>query len=213
MSKRKAGPPSVEPETKSPLPVAQPREEMNLDDEIARIRETQDNPALADDLGTAIIQIKVDRPHKTNFFRAMIPPDKGYLVMSMIDGKDLLNVPKVWYAISEPLVRSLGEYGAGIRKYALVPTIDREGNIRLWPHSQNSTGQAESWFLSRQKVIGLALTKWVKFDTNHSESNYKIAVAVDQKLTPQWPLDLGYEELVKKAIGDHYVATHKHPVS
>ena len=213
MSKRKAGPPSVEPETKSPLPVAQPREEINLDDEIARIRETQDNPLLADDLGTAIVQIKVDRPKKNHYFRVMPPPEKkGYLAMSMIDGASLSNVPKNWYAISDSLARSLQEYAKGIKRYALIPTIDRDGNVRVWPHSLANEGQAEAWFESRQRVIAEAVKRWIRFEANSHESRYEIIPARDQSLEPKWPLDLGYDDLIKRAIGDHYVASHNHQV-
>ena len=215
MSKKKIkdGLPPLEDETKSPLPIVEPREEMSIEDEIALCRETQDNPLTADDLGTAIVQIKIAKPKKEHYFRVMPPPDGGsYLPMFMLDGARFSSVPKNWYVITGHLVKALQEYAKGIRKYALVPTIDKDGNIRVWPHSLASAGQAESWFASREKVIAEATRRWVRFEANCNEGYYDIIVARDQSEKPKWPLDLGYDELIKKAIGDHYVTTLNHPV-
>jgi hypothetical protein len=215
MSKRKnkEGLPPLEDETNSPLPTLESREGMSIEDEIALCRETQDNPLTADDLGTAIVQIKIDRPKKNHYFRVMTPPQgRGYLQMHMIDGASLSGVPKNWYVITTALAKSLQEYGKGIKKFALVPTIDRDGNIRVWPHSLASEGQAESWFESRTKVIGEATQKWIRFEANSHESRYEIIPARDQSLDPKWPLDLGYDELITKAIGEHYVTSLNHPV-
>jgi len=215
MSKRKTkqGLPSLEDETQSPLPTLESKEGMTFMDEIALCRETQDNPLTSDDLGTEIIQIKVDKPKKIHFFRAMPPPEeRGYLQVYMVNGAELSNVPKNWYVVTTHLVKALGEYGKPIRKFALVPTIDRDGNIRVWPHSLTTTGQGESWFNSRQLVIATAIKKWVSFQANNIESNYKITEARDQSLEPKWPLDLKYEDLIHKAVGDHYVTSLNHPV-
>jgi len=215
MSKRKTkqGLPPVEDETNSPLPTLESREGMSFADEIALCRETQDNPLNGDDLGTEIIQIKVDRPKKVHFFRVMPPPEgEGYLKVRMVNGAELSDVPKNWYVITASLVKALGEYGKTIKRFALVPTIDREGNIRVWPHSLVSEGQAESWFESRKRVIAEAIKGWVRFEANSHESRYTIIWARDQSLQPKWPLDLKYDDLITKAVGDHYVTDLNHPV-
>jgi hypothetical protein len=209
----KTGLPPLGDETQTPLVALEPQGGFSIEDEIARCRETQDNPLTADDLGTAIMQFKVEKPKRNHYFQVMPPPEgKGYLQMFMIEGGKLSGVPKNWYCVSLALAKCLEEYGKGIRKYALVPTIDRDGNIRVWPHSLASEGQAESWYASRCLVIAEGVQRWIRYEPNTNESRYEIITAKDQSLKAKWPLDLEYEELVKKAIGDHYVGELNHPV-
>jgi hypothetical protein len=191
----------------------EPQGGFSIEDEIARCREIQDNPLTADDLGVSIVQCKVETPKKNHYFQVMPAPEgKGYLQIPMIKGGDLSGVPKNWYAVSHSLAKCLEEYSKGIRKYALVPTIDRDGNIRVWPHSLECEGIAASWYESRCRIFAEGVQRWIRHDSNMPESRYEIIVAKDQSLKAKWPLDLGYEELVMKAIGDHYVSELNHPV-
>ena len=213
MSKQKLGLPPIKPETNFPDTANGPVDEVfDLDAEIARCRETQDSPEFASDLGTAIVQIKIGKPKKSHYFRVMAPPPKGYLQVLMIEGKELSGVPKEWFLITESLVKALGEYAKGIKKYALVPTIDRDGNVRIWPHSTISVGQAEAWYASRCMVFAEAGSKWVRYEANNSESRYEIIPARDQDVEPKWPIDLAYDEMIKKAVGGFYVTNLEHPV-
>lgn len=183
-----------------------------LDAEFARCRETQDNPFNAEDLGVAIIQIKLDKAKKNHYFKVMPPPDGGYLKVYMLEGKNLSGVPKEWFVIAESLFKSLGSYGKGIKKHSLVPTIDRDGNIRVWPHPMARGTNPCSWFDSREELFKVGLKDWVRFESSSTESRYEIIKARDQSLKEKWPIDLPYQDLVKKAIGDHFVTNHNHPV-
>jgi hypothetical protein len=199
-----------EPTTTPPEIVDTPID-TTLDAEFARCRETQDNPFNAEDLGVAIIQIRVDKAKKNHYFRVMSPPEGGYLKVLMIEGKNLSGVPKDWFVISEPLVKSMGKYGKGIKRYALIPTIDRDGNIRVWPHSI-TRGTMNSWLESREELFKVGLKNWVRYESNSSEGRFETIMARDQSLEERWPIDLPYQDLVKKAIGDHFVTNHNHPV-
>lgn len=182
-----------------------------LDAEFARCRETQDNPFNAEDLGVALIQMRVDKAKKNHYFRVMPPPQRGYLKVMMIEGKNLSGVPKDWFVISEPLVKSMGKYGKGIKRHALIPTIDRDGNIRVWPHSI-TRGTMNSWLDSREEIFRVGVKNWIRYESNSPEGRFEIIMAKDQSLEEKWPIDLPYEDLVKKAIGEHFVTTHNHPV-
>ena len=130
----------------------------------------------------------------------------------MIEGKELSGVPKEWFVITQSLVQAIGEYGKGIKKYALVPTIDKDGNIRIWPHSLIGVGQAESWYASRLMIFAEGGSKWVRHEANQSESRYECIPARDQEDKPKWPIDLSYDEMIKKAVGGYYVTNFQHPV-
>ncbi len=184
----------------------------SLDAEFARCRETQDDPFNAEDLGVAIIQIKLGKAKKNHYFKVMPPPEGGYLKVLMIEGKDLSGVPKDWFVIAEPLVKAIGNFGKGIKRYALVPTIDRDGNIRVWPHSIDRGTMANSWFDSREQIFTIGLKKWIRFESSSTESRYEIIQAKDQSLPERWPVDLPYIDLVKKAIGERFVTNHNHAV-
>ena len=209
MNKKKAL--ETEP-TPTPVESVDSLLETSLDAEFARCRETQDDPFNAEDLGVAIIQIKLDKAKKNHYFKVMPPPDSGYLKVYMIEGKELSGVPKEWFVIAEPLVKSMGNYSKGIKKYSLVPTIDRDGNIRVWPHSINRGTMANSWFDSREEIFKVGLKDWVRFESSSTESRYEIIKARDQSLQERWPTDLNYTELVKKAIGERFVTNHNHAV-
>ena len=187
--------------------------ETSLDAEFARCRETQDDPFTAEDLGVQIIQIKLDKAKKNHYFKVMPPPDGGYLKVYMIEGKNLSGVPKEWFVISEPLFKSLGNYGKGIKRHSLVPTIDRDGNIRVWPHPMARGTNPCSWFDSREELFKVGQKDWVRFESSSTEPRYEIIKARDQSLQEKWPTDLHYTELVKKAIGDErFVTNHNHAV-
>lgn len=201
---------------KTKLATNQPSEQTDevdsLDAFLEHSRAVQENPSMAGELGEAIVQLKIDRPKKNHYFRVLPPPEKGYFQLAMIDGSKLSGVPKNWYVVEFSIVSALEEYAKGIKKYALVPTIDRDGNIRVWPHSLAAEGQAESWFNSRERVIRTALESWIRFEANSHESRYEIIPAGDQTLIPAWPANLDYVALIKKAVGEYRVTRLDHPV-
>lgn len=214
MKKKKAELPAIETETSSPLGIEGPQGEkqLSLREELARCREAMDNPDLADDLGTPVLQFKIGKPAKNAFFRAMPPPEGGYTQVYMIEGKKLVGVADNYYVINGSILRALGEYGKNISPSLLVPTIDRANNVRVWPCPISTKGQGEAWMYSRMKLIKTAVDQWVSYHANMLESRYDWVLAKDQSLKAEWPLDHTYDDILEKAIGEHFVNSFSHEI-
>jgi len=159
-----------------------------------------------------IAQFSIGKPKK-DFFQVFPEPEKGYTRLPMVEG-GIDGTPKEYYAVLPSVITEIGEMieGSGIKIHALVPIIDRTGNVRVWPCPDltgNSTG--DKWVRSRALAIAEAKDKWVRTVSNQPESRYDLLAAIDQSLKPKWP-DVSYREILEKALGDCFITSTDHPV-
>lgn len=95
---------------------------------------------------------------------------------------------------------------------ALITSINRQGVLFLWPiRLPSAEGRLDEWSRSAMEASTLAAGKWVRVQANMSLGAYEVFEAAGQWATPEWP-DLPFEQLLKVAFKDRFIATHDHPI-
>lgn len=144
-------------------------------------------------------KIMVDRPDPQQFYRS-------YHVAEPFHAS-LLNIKhtKERYLVAPSLEQELeGEF----LLYTLVPFINREGEITLWP----VTGKPGSWRESALAVANEACKRWVRIRTNFEQSAYEALPAASDLGEPQWPQGKIIDDFVQEAFKEHLITSLDHPV-
>lgn len=96
--------------------------------------------------------------------------------------------------------------------YKLVPTLDRAGNVRLWPLRQARAGETSypAWE-SAQTIVEKAKTKLLRMTWNPSISAYDSYVAPFQPSPPIWP-EMDIDAIVDLAFEGRKITSEDHPL-
>jgi hypothetical protein len=94
----------------------------------------------------------------------------------------------------------------------LITTIDRHGNVSLWPiRLESPDGQLDDWSRSAAAAALSAQTQWTRIVSNRQLGAYEIFTATGDLPPPQWP-DKSFEELCEIAFpDDRRIHTLEHP--
>ncbi len=150
-----------------------------------------------------LTNVPIRKPNKLTFNRTH--PDENFrgdfgIVESPDDKKTYLVSPDVAAEISD------------VGKVRLTTTIDRQGNIFLWPLKiPNPEGRNENWSESALEAAELAQTKWIRIRANLSAGQYEIFEAEATIPEPEFP-DKSFAELLELAFCDRVILNKNHPV-
>jgi hypothetical protein len=163
------------------------------------------NQNFADDLGVkTLLTVRVYKPGKQTCFRVHPAPEYR-LTTSLLELKD----QRETYLVDPALLPSLGEE---ITNVTLFTCIDRSGNLFLWPTKlPASDGRTNEWNNSAIRIAQLAMTKWVRMQSNMSNGCYEAFVAASKLPDPEWPV-IGLKDLLKAAFQDRFIRDLDHPV-
>ncbi len=163
------------------------------------------NPAEATGAKKALVTVPVRKPNRQEFFR--IHPDESYaLQMAVLE----LKSERETYAVTPEIAMALpGE----TRVVALTTTINRQGNLFLWPVPLPSDDRRQlAWHTSAREAAALARTGWVRMVANMSGGYYDVWEAEGVIADPQWP-EHTFQQLLKIAFGNgRLIDREDHPV-
>jgi hypothetical protein len=150
--------------------------------------------------------VKVGRPDKRIFIRFHpewsfpayaweAPPDKGQL-----KGETYF-VPKTARGLF------IRDDENALKRVDVVPYIDVDGNIGLWPIAHPGAGSksgGEGWALSAQKVVRVGKTKWLKVITRRGAYTAVLSPTHEDKGEPVWRFS--FEEILEVGIRHPIIA-------
>ena len=163
------------------------------------------NPAEAIGAKRALVTVPVRKPNRQEFFR--VHPDDGHaLHMAVLE---LKSEREIYAVVPEVAMALPGE----TRIVTLATTINRQGNLFLWPVPLPSEdGRQLAWHTSAREAAALARDRWVRMVANMSGGYYDIWEAEGTIADPQWP-EHTFQQLLKTAFGGGgLIDSEDHPV-
>ena len=148
------------------------------------------------------VVVPVDKPSKDMFFRVHNFEAVVASLLKDSDGKFLLITAAV---ANDPLL------AGHVAPYKLNLTIDRSGNLRLWPVRQVRLGEPSNGAWESAAVIGEAAKHmWVRMQWSPTLKAYDRYDAPFQPPEPEWP-DRKIDGIVKVAFAGRVVTSLDHP--
>jgi hypothetical protein len=163
------------------------------------------NPAAAIGAKRALVTVPVRKPNRQEFFRVH-PEEKHALAMAVLELKSEREI----YAVMPEIAMALpGE----IRIVTLTTTMNRQGNLFLWPVPLPSDdGRQLAWHTSAREAAVLARNGWVRMVANMNGGFYDIWEAEGTIADPQWP-EHTFQQLLKIAFGNgRLIDREDHPI-
>lgn len=153
----------------------------------------------------ALTTVPVRKPLKESFVRTL-GEELAWKIYSMIElkeeGKNYLLSPQIAAALEFD-----GE--STLVKARLVPTIDRQGNLFLWP--LKVADREMDWHISAYRAAVLAQEQWVRVQANMAAGAYDTLVAKIQDAEPKWPEE-DFGTILKIAFEGRVITNRDHPV-
>ncbi|EIC21445.1 hypothetical protein [Thiorhodovibrio frisius] len=147
----------------------------------------------------------VRKPNKQAYVRTH--PDQAFWMETpVVDLKEeresYLVHPNLWPELPQELTPKV-----------LVTTIDRQGNLSLWPiRLPSEDGRHDDWNASALEAAELAKTRWVRVQANMSLGAYDVYEATGNLSEPEWPADLSMGQLLEIAFKGRVIDNLDHPV-
>jgi len=151
-----------------------------------------------------ITRVPVSKPGKQQFVRVSTDAEHALdCAILTLEGDDSP------YLLS-PSIASL--VAQDLKIVCLRLTIDRQGNVSLWPvPPMPDDGVENTWNSTQRQVAAMAETKWVRLSSNRAVVCYEAVVAQGDLPEPIWP-DLSFEEILTIAFGStHVIEDRDHP--
>jgi hypothetical protein len=159
----------------------------------------------ADDLGVKVIlTVPVQKPKKQTFFRVN-SSEQYRITVLLLELKDEREV----YLVDPGLGSVLAAETVAAQ---LFLCIDRSGNLFWWAVKlPGPDGRTNEWVSSARRIAQLAMTRWVRMQSNISSGCYEALVAPGEFPEPQWP-EVKLQELLEAAFRDRFIRDLAHPV-
>ena len=99
-----------------------------------------------------------------------------------------------------------------IKKVTLKLTMDKQGNVLLWPIPPRPVeGNDNIWNETQRDAAKLAEKKWIRLTSNRELGCYEAIEAQGEQPEPVWP-ELSMDEILKIAFGStHVITDQEHP--
>ncbi|MCB1086059.1 MAG: hypothetical protein KDM63_03365 [Verrucomicrobiae bacterium] len=153
----------------------------------------------------ALTTVPVRKPSKEAFVRTSAEADawKLYPLLELKEeGKFYLLAPQIAAALEY-------EGESTLVKARLVPTVDRQGNLCLWPLKE--TERENDWNISALRAANMAKEMWLRLVSNMSGGFYDTFVAKTQDVEPVWPEE-DFAAILKIAFEGRVIKDRDHPV-
>ena len=133
-------------------------------------------------------------------------PDESYRLQTAVLE---LKEERETYLVTPEL---LPELVAEVTPKALFTTIDRQGNVFLWPiRLPGEDGRLDEWNRSALDAADMAMNAWVKVSANMGLGAYDVFEATGDLPDPKWP-EQPFNELLRIAFKRFVIDTPDHPV-
>lgn len=152
----------------------------------------------------AIITVPVRKPGKQEFIRVHPDEKMSFQTYALKTDED-----NEFYVLKPDLLSGVVEH---VFPIALFTTINRSGDITLWPIKlPGPDGKINSWSQSALEATEIAKKEWIRLHSNRSLGAYEPYVAVSSLPDPEWP-DMDFQALFKIAFKNHLIGDQEHPV-
>jgi len=153
----------------------------------------------------ALTYVAIRKVPKASFVRTSKVKD-AWKTYSMVELKE----EGKCYLLSPAIAAALEADGEStLIKARLVPTVDRQGNLFLWPLKVSD--RENDWNLSAYRAALMAQEKWVRVQANMAAGAYDTLVASIQNDEPTWPEE-DFGTLLKIAFEGRVITERDHPV-
>jgi len=151
-----------------------------------------------------LIHVPVCKPNKQRYVR--VNPDNNYKLDCAILSLEDEDRP---YLVAPHIINVVAQ---DMKLVTLQLSIDRQGNVFLWPVPPvPDEGNDNIWNQSQRQIAVLAERKWVRFSSNRAIGCYEPFVAQGEIPEPTWP-DLTFEDILEIAFGKtHIIDSPDHP--
>ena len=164
-------------------------------------------PSTGSDLPVAqkvLLHVPVRKPSKQQFVR-VCRKESGQFECAILkledDDRPYLVLPEIAHMII-----------SDIKKVTLKLTMDRQGNVLLWPiPTRPVEGNDNIWNETQRDAAKLAEKKWIRLTSNRDLGCYEATEAKGEYPEPVWP-ELSMDEILKIAFGSaHVLMDYEHP--
>jgi len=167
------------------------------------LRLTQDFGSIAG-VEKVLTTVRVGKPSKQIFFR--VHPDEKYrLQTATLDLKE----ENEHFLVDKSLWSELGNE---LTPKCLFAAIDRSENIFIIPTKlTDQNGKFNSWNASMLQAMQIAMTSWVRLQSNMSLGAYEVTRSTGIIEEPKWPV-ISFSEILQIAFKDKFINNLDHPV-
>lgn len=148
--------------------------------------------------------VRVGKPGKQTWFQ--VHPDFQFSC-AVLELKD--DVDRGIYMVSAEVREELA---FEVKPVLLIPTIDRQNNVGLWPITlPGADGRTSEWQTSAMRIAEEAKLGWVRMVANMAVGGYDLYTTSADLPPPKWP-EKDMSELIRIAFKDKLVGSMDHPV-
>jgi hypothetical protein len=148
--------------------------------------------------------VRVGKPPKQVWFQIHREYEFPCAVLELKDDAD-----RGVYMIA-PAIRD--ELAFEIKPVNLLPWIDRQNNVSLWPLAlPGPDGRTNEWHASASRAAQEARRGWVRMVANMAVGGYDLFTTSADLPAPKWP-DKAMEDFVKVAFRDRFIGSMDHSV-
>jgi len=113
------------------------------------------------------------------------------------------------YLVAADFIRELAEE---VRPVCLRLTINRQGDIFLWPCKlPGPDGRSNLWHESAVKAATWAEEKWVRVSANMGAGMYDLNAATGNLAEPKWPKE-SFRDVLELCFRDRRIDSRDHPL-
>ncbi|MGO9117260.1 MAG: hypothetical protein ACLQPD_06565 [Desulfomonilaceae bacterium] len=172
------------------------------DFDIESYRLTQDYASLIE-VKKVITTVPVKKPESQWFVQVHA---EWHLETAVLEDKEdraiYLVVPSLWAELAHETTRTV-----------LFAAINTQKVVFLWPLKlPREEGRTNHWNESAREAVRLAKKGWVRVRSNMTLGAYECMIAGGKLPDPEWPQDIGFNELVRIAFRDRIISEWQHPV-
>lgn len=153
----------------------------------------------------ALTVISCSKPNRQQFVR--VHPAEDYrmqtaLFTDEVNREAYLVAPELWDELAGEIQPTF--LFAGITKTT--------NNVFLWPARVPDTdGRRNNWHLSALRAAELAMTKWVRVQSNMADGKYDVFEATGSIPEPEWP-EMTFRDMLKISFEDRLIDSTDHPI-
>ena len=148
------------------------------------------------------LSVDVRKPNRNTFFRTFSDSANWPTVATV-------NEQYETYLVAAKLKEAIH----GCRSTTLIPWMDRNGGLFIYPMNQPLEGYTPTdWYKTASQGVIQAQKAWVKMASNKKAQNYDLVIAKGDLPPPLWPDPFDMADLVKRAFAERFIADLDHPV-
>jgi hypothetical protein len=154
-------------------------------------------------ISEVLTHVPVRKPNRAEFFR--IHPSESLVTSVFVDREEGGEVYVVAPNMRGPLA---GEIGSVL----LVPAINRQGGVFVWPvRLPSEDGWRNTWTITAYQAAGLAKEHWIRLVSDRGVSGYRVYRAEGELSDPVWST-MPFQDLLELAFRGRAIETEDHPI-